>query len=88
MFLFGLFLFFGILFAISHGVYLHKLGNHIKKSHPGKWKEITPERFMGLSQNKLESRNYFKEVQFVFSTEYFNDESIKVLKKRQSCRYF
>lgn len=82
MILFGIFLILGLVFAFAHGVYLHRFGNYLKEHHPSKWKEIVPKSFLQISQANLESRNYFTEMGFVFSSEHLKDQRVKFFKSR------
>ena len=82
MIIFYFLMFSGLILGVAHGIYIHKFGNYLKAKHPSKWNEIVPEKFLGVSKNNLESRNYFKEMGFVFSSDNLNDENIPLMKKR------
>lgn len=81
----AIFIFFGIsgmIFLIIHGIHVHRFGNFLIKNHPAKWDELAPKSFMGISRDNMESRNYFKEMGFVFSSDSLNDEKVTRFKRK------
>ncbi len=72
----------GIAFAVVHGIYVHRLGNYIKKYHHDKWQEIIPMHLFGISSDTLEARNYFSEMRFVFSSDNMDDDNILSFKRK------
>ena len=57
-----------------------KFGNYLKASHPEKWKEIIPKKFLWLTQDDIEIRNYFTEIKFVFNSELISDSKVNEYK--------
>ena len=57
-------------FFVLHGVYIFKLRKYLKSKHIAKWEEITPKKFMIFSREEVEIGNYFKEMQFIFSSNF------------------
>ena len=82
MILFVIFIVLGIIFAMIHGIYVHRLGVYLKEYHPLKWKELSPKKFMGISSKSLESRNYFSEMGFVLFHNDLNDSKVAAEKRR------
>ena len=82
MILFVLFIILGVILGIVHGVWVHRLGDYLREHHQAKWDEMTPGSFLSISTETLESRNYFKEMGFVFSSDDMNDEKVVFLKRR------
>jgi hypothetical protein len=80
LFLFILFGILGIIALLFHGVHLTRFGNYLKATHPKKWKEIIPEKFLWLKQNDIEIRNYFTEIRFVFNSELISDSKVYTYK--------
>ncbi len=72
----------GMIFGITHGICVHRLGVYLEKHHPLKWEELLPKKFMGISRETLESRNYFTEMRFVLSQDDLNDSKVAEKKKR------
>ena len=72
----------GITFFLLHGIYVHKLGTYLKDYHPSKWQDLSPQKFLWIPRDSLETRNYFTEMSFVFSPDNLKDEKVLHLKKR------
>jgi hypothetical protein len=82
MIFFVLLIVLGMTFAIIHGICVHRFGVYLRKYHPLKWKELSPKKFMGISKESLESRNYFAEMRFVLSHDDLNDSKVATEKRR------
>jgi len=59
---------------------VHRFGNYLKQNHPTKWKEIIPDKFLWLTQDDTEIRNYFSEIRFVFNSELIDDSKVRAYK--------
>jgi hypothetical protein len=80
--LFNLSIILGMTFGIAHGIYVHRLGNYLKNYHRDKWEEIVPKKLFWIPRNFLESRSYFSEMSFVFSSDNLNDDNILSFKRK------
>ena len=72
----------GSISAVVHGIYVHRLGNYLKKNHPDKWKDLEPKSVLGISTKYIGGRNYFKEIGFYFSKDDLSDDIIISYKKK------
>jgi hypothetical protein len=72
----------GLAFLLLHGICVHKIGDYLKQHHPVTWKELETKKIMGISQEIMESRNYFSEIKFYLTDNTLSDTVyIRLMKK-------